>query len=121
MTLPKRRHRPPMGLRSSTVIRCPGHLKWVRGHECAVAKSRAHGDCSDRIEAHHVREGAHGQGIGQKPDDSTAVPLCAAAHQRGHSIGWQTFESLYGVSLAKIAEDLWKASPHGVKWRRENG
>lgn len=128
--LPKRRKRPKMGLRESAVIRCPSHLRWVRGHECAIAgKQQTRGEwrldhwheCEGRMEAHHVREGDHGHGMGQKPDDSTAVPLCASAHKRGHDMGWQTFEKEWRVNLSDIAEQLWKQSPHGQKWRREHG
>lgn len=127
-----RRKRPKMGLRESTVIRCPGHLKWVRGHECCIAGKQtgeqtedgaiyviAH-VCEGKIEAHHVREGDHGQGIGQKPDDSAAVPLCSLAHKRGHDKGWRTFETEWRVDLSSIAEQLWHRSPHGARYRRDH-
>jgi hypothetical protein len=124
----KRKQRVKMNVREPSVIRCPSHLKWVRGCECAVSgKLQQLGDgyakhhtCEGKIEAHHVREGDHGQGMGQKPDDSTAVPLCSHAHKRGHDIGWQTFEKEWRVNLSSIAEALWKASPHGIKYRREH-
>ena len=129
MSLPKRLKRPRMNVREPSVIRCPGHLKWVRGHMCCLAGRKtewADPDvrtiytmihvCEGRIEAHHVREGDHGQGMGRKPDDSTAVPLCSFAHKRGHDKGWKTFEHEWRVDLNSIAEQLWKASPHRAKY-----
>lgn len=126
MNLPKRKTRPKMGLRESSVIRSQGHLKWVRGCECAVAGKlerlgdgyARHHTCEGRTEAHHVREGDHGHGVGLKPDDSAAVPLCSTAHKRGHDRGWQTFEKDYRVDLSSIAAALWKASPHRIKYER---
>ena len=139
--IPKRRKRPKMGLRVSTVIRCPGHLKFVRGHECCIAGIAGRGyirdlpsdrpdviayrvsvvhECEGRIEAHHVREGDHGQGMGQKPDDSTAVPLCSQAHKRLHDMGSITFEREWRVDLNKIAEQLWKISPHRIAYERKS-
>jgi hypothetical protein len=133
----RRRKRTRMGLRESGVIRCPSHLKWVRGCECAIAgkpswlqriinavvewfRGPEH-VCEGKIEAHHVREGDHGQGMGQKPDDSSAVPLCSAAHQLGHTKGWKTFEAMYRVDLSALAEKLWAQSPHRKVWeQREN-
>lgn len=121
-----------MGVRESSVIRCPGHLQWVRGCECVIeglqpdgvplgdSRWNAHHICEGKIEAHHVREGDHGHGMGLKPDDSSAVPLCSAAHKRGHDMGWKTFERMWLVDLSDVAADLWKASPHGQKYRREH-
>lgn len=127
--IPKRRKRPRMGLRESGVIRCPSHLKWVRGCECAIDGKLIHDpdkglgvyvhQCQGRIEAHHVREGDHGQGMGQKPDDSSAVPLCSAAHQLGHTKGWKTFEAMYRVDLSALAEKLWAQSPHRKVWEQK--
>lgn len=130
--IPARKKRPKMNLRESTVIRCPGHLKWVRGHECCIAgKWRLVKDdwgspstddhvCEGRIEAHHVREGDHGQGMGQKPDDSSSVPLCSKAHKRLHDKGSKTFEKEWRVDLSAIAAELWKHSPHRIKFEKAN-
>lgn len=131
--IPKRKKRVRSGIRDDDgPIRCPGHLKWVRGHECCIAGKSADSGfsfravplifnhiCEGRIEAHHVREGDHGQGMGRKPDDSTAVPLCSSAHKRGHDIGWETFEKEWRVDLAKTAAELWRISPHRITWERK--
>lgn len=118
----KRKKRPKMGLRVSPVIKCPGHLKWVRGHECMCLGKMEHiivGDdymvtpdrCVGRIEAHHSTTRGAGGG------DETAVPLCAWHHASGHKMGWTTFQQRFGVDLASTAADLWKRSPHGQRYR----
>lgn len=61
-----------------------------------------------------MREGADG-GMGMKPGDDTAIPLCGDAHAEGHRIGWRTFEARYGVDLDKLAAMYWRLSPHRKK------
>lgn len=62
VALPKRRRRPKMGVRKPSQVRCAAHLKWVRGHFCAVKGLNGH-VCRGRIEAAHVRSGTDG-GVG---------------------------------------------------------
>lgn len=112
------RKRARMGVREPGQIRCAGHLQWIRRHACCVDGKADHA-CTGRIVAHHAREGANG-GMGLKPDDTTAVPLCDLAHAIVHQIGWQSFEKRYGVDLSRIAEALAKASPHRIKWENRN-
>ena len=90
----------------------PQHLAWVRGFNCLIAGKH---ECGGRVEAHHVREG-HTAGMGQKPPDYWAVPLCSKAHGEGHTIGWQTFETKYGVTLKEAAARLASTSPHRKRW-----
>ncbi len=115
--IPQRRKREPMGIREPSRINCPGHLKFVRGFKCAAWASGEH-ECSGKMEAHHVRENLSG-GMGIKPDDSEAVPLCSAAHSELHNSGAKTFEAKYKVDLSKIAADLWKVSSHGRTYRAD--
>lgn len=118
--IPKRRKNPKMGLRDPSVIRCPSHLKWVRGHECACTDK---GDwkftCETRVEAAHVRSSQEG-GIGMKPGDNWSIPLCSVHHRHQHMIGEHAFEKLYKIDMKKIAAELWRISPHGQRWRREH-
>jgi hypothetical protein len=74
------------------------HLAWLREQGCCIADSQ----CSGPIHAHHVRRGT-GCGMGKKPSDLFAVPLCASHHALGHQIGWQTFEAEYGIDLLAMA------------------
>lgn len=116
-SLPKRRKPKPLGLREAPQIRCDAHLRWCRGFECLVAGKMDH-VCFGKIQAHHVRKGTH-TGMGQKPDDSGVVPLCATAHDEVHH-GHDTFEAKYGVNLAGVARELWRVSSHGKRYREQN-
>jgi hypothetical protein len=111
--IPKRRIRQRVGIRSRPQIRCASHLQWVRGFVCAAHQS---GECEGRTEAHHAREGANG-GMGLKPDDTTAVPLCAFHHAEIHRIGWQSFEKRHRLDLSELARKLEATSPHRSKWK----
>ena len=109
--IPRRARRPKMGVREPDRIVCPGHLKWVRGHECVFK----FGMCEGKIEAAHVRMGTDG-GMGMKPSDCYAVPLCERHHRRQHQIGEESFWR--GVDPIKIAADLWRLSPHRINYER---
>ena len=56
----KRRKPEPMGVKEPTVIRCEGHLKWVRGFACAVVNQKGAHECFGKIEAAHVRTNTDG-------------------------------------------------------------
>ena len=84
------------------------HLAWVRKHPCACHRIVR---CEGVIHAHHVRAGTGG-GIGMKPDDRWAVPLCAAHHSELHTGGHATFEARYRLDLRAVAADLARFSPH---------
>jgi len=111
--LPARKKRQRMGVREPSRVSCPGHLKWTRGNVCCVSDKAP---CYGRIHAHHVRLGAHA-GVGEKPGDDRVVSLCAVHHAELHDKGQRTFEKKYGVDLAGVAADNWRASEHGRKWR----
>ena len=108
---PQRRKPPKAATRESSVIRSPGHLAWLRGFTCSVWH---HECCEGRIEAAHVRLGAHA-GMGQKPGDDRTVPMCSGHHAEQHRIGEKSFAAKYGVDLEAIAARLWKLSPHRRK------
>lgn len=103
---------------------CAGHLKWVRGHECCIAPKNAAAihQCSGKMEAHHVQSyRAIEGGMGMKVGDDKVVPLCSNAHWAVHAVGQRAFEIANGVDLEKVAAELWRISPHGVKYRQEHG
>jgi hypothetical protein len=85
----------------------PAHLKWIKRLPCAVRRSI----CSRIMHPHHVRTGGTG-GMGMKPPDRCAVPLCATHHDEFDAIGVQTFEALYAVDLQGLAAKLAALSPH---------
>jgi hypothetical protein len=87
------------------------HLGHVRKHACVNCGSVAN------IEAAHVRMGS-GAGVGQKPDDFRAVPLCGGAqgcHAEQHRCGepsfWRLYEGLNGHDVEEVIDELIRTSP----------
>ena len=133
MRIPSRRVRPKMRVRQSSLIRCPAHLRWVRSHRCViegietVANTPRNGlgyhvnqhVCGGIIEAMHVRTGTDGS-TGEKPSDCWTIPGCTVAHREQHSIGERAFERKYRIDMKALAAEMWRVSPAGVKWRKEN-
>ena len=116
MSLPKRRKPKRSGIRDGDgPIRCPAHLQWVRGHECAIAGAL----CEGPIEAAHVRMGLAG-GMGMKPGDDRAVPLCAGHHRGQHTVGEAAFWRLHGIDPIRLAANLASRSPHWKKLRKDD-
>ena len=67
------------------------------------------GMCFGRTEPHHVRSrGAGGDDIRGKGGHGNVVPLCRTHHSEGHTIGWQTFQARYHLSLTCEAERLYR-------------
>lgn len=114
----RRRKAEPMRVKEKTVIRCPSHLAWVRGFECAAINRRSAHECFGKIEAAHVRTGTDG-GTSMKPSDCWTIPLCAAAHREQHDVGEPAFERMYGISMRQVAERLWRMSPHRVSYEQK--
>lgn len=114
MTLPKMRKRQRFGTREEQQVRCPGHLAWIRRHECCIKGRNGHA-CDGRIEAMHVRYGNDG-GAGIKPGDDHTIPGCTLAHRTQHDMGELSFQHRYGIDLNKMADQLWQMSPHRKKY-----
>jgi hypothetical protein len=64
------------------------------------------------MHAHHVRLGNTGGGMGKKPADKWAVPLCGDHHGELHQGGQRTFEAKYRLDLKALADSLAAESPH---------
>lgn len=101
----------PKAAKRATRWRSQAHMNHVRSFACAVCWSTVN------IEAAHVRLGS-GAGIGQKPDDWRAVPLCGrgggtdggeGCHARQHRVGEATFWT--GWDVEKLIDSLIQASP----------
>lgn len=89
--------------------RCPGHLNFVRQHQCSVP------GCDGRpIEVAHVRTGTDA-GIGLKPSDCWTISLCSEHHREQHAIGETAFEKRYGIDMKKLAREFAAAS---LPWKR---
>ena len=79
------------------------HLAFVRQLPC-VACGRA-----APSEPAHVRTGTDG-GVGMKPGDRYAVPLCTACHAKQHQIGELSFWSALRIDPLNVAFRLWIVS-----------
>ena len=108
MTLPPRCQKKPAKV--STMIRCPGHLVWLRGFQCIVRGCKN----EPAVEAAHVRVGTDG-GTGMKPSDIWAVPVCRTHHRFGayaiHTIGERQFEREFRLDLRALAQEFAAKSP----------
>lgn len=98
----------PKKPKRETRFRSQRHLNHVRSHACVVCDAEA------PIEAAHVRLGS-GAGMGQKPHDYYAVPLCGwrednvGCHRRQHAIGEKTFWK--DLDVQAIMGELIRTSP----------
>jgi len=98
------------------------HLKHVRSHACCACDSEVN------IEAAHLRNETDG-GMGRKPSDYFALPLCGGpegCHARQHRVGEETLWSVIGKDPFAIIEALIASSPmrseiNGVRSDRELG
>src|SRR6516164_1725772 len=79
------------------------HLSFIRQLPC-VACGRA-----APSEPAHVRTGSDG-GVGMKPGDRYAVPLCTACHAKQHRIGELSFWSALRIDPLNVAFRLWIVS-----------
>ena len=109
---PCRQKHKRMGVRPET-RKFPQHLAWVRRFACSIVGPDH--VCMGKIEAHHVREHTGG-GVGLKPPDWWAIPLCASAHRELHNIGHLTFAERHSINLRATAEYLARISPHRKRW-----
>jgi hypothetical protein len=79
------------------------HLAFVRQLPCVTCGKAAPSDAA------HVRTGTDG-GIGRKPGDRYAVPLCTACHAKQHRVGELAFWSALRIDPLNVAWRLWTVS-----------
>jgi len=79
------------------------HLAFIRQLPCVACGKAA------PSEPAHVRTGTDG-GIGMKPGDRYAVPLCTACHAKQHRVGELTFWSTLRFDPLNVALRLWTVS-----------
>ena len=79
------------------------HLAFVRQLPCVACGKAA------PSEPAHVRTGTDG-GIGIKPGDRYAVPLCTTCHGEQHRVGELTFWSALRFDPLNVALRLWTIS-----------
>lgn len=91
--------------------KCPAFLAFVRRHACLGCSRKV------RVEAAHLRmtDPRHPEkrrsGIGEKPDDRWANPLCDQCHRTAadsqHNLGEEEFWRRLGVDPFENAKRLW--------------
>ena len=83
--------------------RSKAYLDYIRGLPCAI--------CGGEAEPHHWRKGALA-GVGLKPDDCFAIPLCAEHHTLGkdavHNIGHAAFAERFRIDPWRMIAFLMK-------------
>ena len=94
--------------------RDPVYLALVRQCPCLA--------CGDEpCEAAHLRmqSAAHGKrgGIGKKPADKWALPLCTADHRRQHDKGERAFWDILNINPHLVAERLYAVRGDLVRMR----
>lgn len=107
----------PKAPKRSSRWRSQAHLNFIRSFTCVMCEG------SRKTDAAHVRLGS-GAGMGRKPDDYRAVPLCTGAdgcHARQHQVGEETFWR--GRDVEGLIELFIKASPkrREIEIHREGG
>lgn len=98
------------------MIRSRSHLIWLRTLPCAI---RGKGDhvCEGPTEAAHWRGSREG-GMGMKPGDDKALPLCSAAHAEQHRIGERAFEQRYRFSMGDYCALYWAISERVINEKK---
>lgn len=113
------------------------YLAWLRGQPCAV-RDPYYGPCEGDVVAAHVRRIANGAGMGTKPKDFSAIPLCFGHHHQQHQQGesgiggkdWCDAQRMDHVSrwawerlrAALGVESIGDASPAAVRaWAERSG
>ena len=79
------------------------HLAFVRQLPCVACGKAAPSSAA------HVRTATDG-GVGMKPSDRYAVPLCTTCHAKQHRIGELTFWSARRIDPFNVAWRLWTVS-----------
>jgi hypothetical protein len=95
-TLARRKPKPKLHRRGE-------HLAFVRQLPCVACGKAA------PSEAAHVRTGTCG-GVGMKPADRYAVPLCTTCHAKQHRVGELGFWSALRVDPLNVSLRLWTVS-----------
>ena len=100
----------PKKPKRSSRFRSQRHLAHVRSHACVMCDSGA------GIQAAHVRMES-GAGMGEKPDDWRAVPLCGPCHngdqhtKLGEPAFWGAYWRTYGKTVWHVIDALIATSP----------
>ena len=76
------------------VFESEAYLAHVRQFPCCVCQY-------PDVHAHHIRF-SHIAGVGMKPPDTWAIPLCPKHHAEWHSKGITTFQKEYEIDIYQV-------------------
>lgn len=115
--IPKVRTKP----RRQKAVKCRSHINWILDtYRClAVGKvSKRTGKphvCWGPLDPHHSPTRGAGGG------DDNVSPACRGLHSLIDSPGnsEKSVEEEYGISFRDTGAELWRVSPHRVKWERQ--
>ena len=85
------------------------HLVYVRSLRCSICKNNIETQAA-HIRMADARIAKPLTGIGIKPDDRFALPLCNDGHRKQHAMGERRFWSLYKFDPILIALALYSVS-----------
>ncbi len=82
----------------------PKYLAWIRTQPCVICEN-------PHTEAAHLRlgdmiVGKRHTGLGEKPDDKWAIPLCSYHHRKQHSGNEGVFWRDHGINPFEVCDSL---------------
>lgn len=97
-------------------VECPAFLAFVRRRPCCACGAPAPSQAA-HVRMGEPRLGKRNAGIGEKPSDRWAVPLCAPCHldspNAQHRVGEHRFWIGVGLNPFKVAMDLYAQFERG--------
>lgn len=113
MNLPRRRPRPKMGVKQSSVIRDRAYLDWLRTQPCIFTGRR--GSELEAVDPAHIGQA----GMGMKAGDDLALPITHGIHAKMHAEGEiATFRELAPDWLVRECLRMY-AREFYRKWKRD--
>jgi len=95
--------------RKATMTPCPKSIAWKSHKYLAHVRTRPCCVCGyPDVQAHHIRF-SHIAGIGMKPPDTWAIPLCHQHHREWHDMGITSFQKKYEVDIYRELFEISKS------------
>lgn len=89
----------------------PAYLAWIRTQPCLVCRKPGPSDPA-HLRSAALRYGKPHTGLGEKPDDRWAVPLCRKHHEEQHAFGSElAWWAAQGIEPFAVAVRLYENRP----------
>lgn len=114
MALPPRK---PKKQKRESRWRSPAYCNHLRSFACVVCHS------FDHVEVAHVRNGTD-CGMGLKPSDFYALPMCREHHSQQHCVGEKSFWAMHKIDPLTLAGEFnrsWPRYQEIAQAKRERG